>query len=320
MTEMNNAELLARAQALAEAGDAVNGAVTYATLAERLGAQGDFVHCAKIYAEAEQLARRARRDDLRAAYLIAQGSAYVRLPDGKESAKNALGRASSVAFDAGRHDLELLALRRDVEVRSAERDWRGAATKLAWFIRRAQETEQTATLFWARRSRAFALIAGPPPDVQEAKAELRALAVALTPGGDEAAMLGVDVALLTAALTPDMSDLAELAANAAGGAALPTSLRAALDAPGDLALAQAALQAEGRPSDRVIAALLVAEAQARLGAVEAAVNVVLGAKAEAERRVDRTAGAYVALAMSLLERRVGQDRVRAALGMLTAGR
>ena len=320
MAEMSNAELLARAQALAEAGDAVNGAVTYATLAERLGVQGDFVHCAKIYAEAEQLARRARRDDLRAAYLIAQGSAYMRLPDGKESAKNALGRASSVAFDAGRHDLELLALRRDVEVRSAERDWRGAATKLAWFIRRAQETSQPATLFWARRSRAFALIAGPPPDVQEAKAELRALAVALTPGGDEAAMLGVDVALLTAALTPDLSDLAELAANAAGGAALPTSLRAALDAPGDLALAQAALQAEGRPSDRVIAALLVAEAQARLGAVEAAVNVVLSAKAEAERRVDRTAGAYVALAMSLLERRVGQDRVRMALGMLTAGR
>lgn len=320
MAEMTNAELLARAQALAEAGDAVSGAVTYATLAERLGEQGDFVHCAKIYAEAEQLARRARRDDLRAAYLIAQGSAYMRLPDGKESAKNALGRASSVAFDAGRHDLELLALRRDVEVRSAERDWRGAATKLSWFIRRAQETSQPATLFWARRSRAFALIAGPPPDVQEAKAELRALAVALTPGGDEAAMLGVDVALLTAALTPDLSDLAELAANAAGGSALPTSLRAALDAPGDLALAQAALQAEGRPSDRVIAALLVAEAQARLGAVEAAVNVVLGAKAEAERRVDRTAGAYVALAMSLLERRVGQDRVRVALGMLTAGR
>jgi hypothetical protein len=320
MAEMNNAELLARAQALAEAGDAVSGAVTYASLAERLGEQGDFVHCAKIYAEAEQLARRARRDDLRAAYLIAQASAYTRLPNGKESAKNALGRASSVAFDAGRHDLELLAIRRDVEVRSAERDWRGAATKLVWFIRRAQETSQPATLFWARRSRAFALIAGPPPDVQEAKAELRALAVALTPGGDEAAMLGVDVALLTAALTPDLSDLAELAANAAGGSALPTSLRAALDAPGDLALAQAALQAEGRPSDRVIAALLVAEAQARLGAVEAAVNVVLSAKAEAERRVDRTAGAYVALAMSVLERRVGQDRVRAALGMLTAGR
>lgn len=106
MAEMNNAELLARAQALAEAGDAVSGAVTYAALAERLGEQGDLVHCAKIYAEAEQLARRARRDDLRAAYLIAQGGAYARLPDGKESAKNALGRASSVAFDAGRHDLE----------------------------------------------------------------------------------------------------------------------------------------------------------------------------------------------------------------------
>ncbi|MEY3212017.1 MAG: hypothetical protein RIT28_2498 [Pseudomonadota bacterium] len=320
MAEMNNAELLARAQALAESGDAVGGAVTYATLAERLGAQGDLVHCAKIYAEAEQLARRARRDDLRAMYLIAQGGAYARTPNGEESAKNALGRAASVASDAGRHDLELLALRRDVEVRSAGRDWRGAATKLAWFIRRAQETQQTATLFWARRSRAFALVAGPPPDVPEAKAELRALAEALAPGGDEAAMLSVDVALMTAALTPDAQDLAVVAAYAASGAALPSALRAALDAPGDLPRAEAALQAEGRPSERVIAALLVAEAHARLGAVEAAVHALLGAKAEAERRVDRTAGAYVALAMSVLERRLGQDRVRAALGMLTVGR
>lgn len=320
MAEMTNAELLARAQALAEAGDAVSGAVTYATLAERLGEQGDLVHCAKIYAEAEQLARRARRDDLRAAYLIAQASAYARLPDGKESAKNALGRASSVAFDAERHDLELLALRRDVEVRSAERDWRGAAAKLAWFIRRAQETQQTTTLFWARRSRAFALVAGPPPDVAEAKAELRALAAALPPGGDEAAMLSVDVALLTAALTPDAQDLAVVAVHAAGGGALPAGLQDALRAPGDLNLALAATTAESSPAARVIAALLVAEAHARLGAVEAAVSALLSAKAEAERRVDRTAGAYVALAMSVLERRFGQDRVRAALGLLTVGR
>ena len=174
----------------------------------------------------------------------------------------------------------------------------------------------------ARRPAALAVTVGPKPKVapvRRASAAAKAAREA-TRAGWSSASAASGAPSVTGLRSHCPVTLAALAAIAAGGAALPPSLRAALDAPGELALAQAAASAEGRPSERVIAALLLAEAQARLGAVEAAVQAVLGAKAEAERRVDRTAGAYVALAMSVLERRLGQDRVRAALGMLTAGR
>lgn len=141
--------------ALEQRGEDLLAAMARGRKAQALARDQRFAEAAEELGRAEQLARHARRQDLQARYLLAQGLTMARTRALWDAARGVLARAAALGRLLEDAPLELTALRRELDLCLLDGPPASAHSKAGWLAGRAQELGRPAEELDALRCRAM---------------------------------------------------------------------------------------------------------------------------------------------------------------------